>query len=304
MDVLRTPDDRFEDLPDFPFAPHYASVGGSVGTSLRMAYVDEGDRAADPVLLLHGEPTWSFLYRKMIPPLVAAGKRVVAPDHIGFGRSDKPAAVADYTYARHVTWCRDLIEHLDLHDTILFCQDWGGPIGFSQVAAAPHRFAAVVAANTILPTAQAPPAGEVEGWPGEVIEAWMETARSAAELPVGQIVQGVTAGDLPPEVVAAYDAPFPDETFKAGARAFPQIIPVHPGDPSAVHNRRVWKFLETFDKPFATAFADSDPITAPWAEVFRTRIPGARDARHTTVQGGHFVQEDAAGDLVSAILAI
>jgi haloalkane dehalogenase len=269
-----------------------------------MHYVDEGRRDAPVVLLLHGEPSWSYLYRAMIPILVGAGKRVVAPDHIGFGRSDKPGDVADYSYARHVDWCLAFLRALDLRDVTLFCQDWGGPIGFSMIAAEGDRFSAVVAANTILPTAQPPPLGEVEGWPGPVIEAWMETARSAPELPVGAIVQGVTASDLPPEVVAAYDAPFPDESYKAGARAFPQIIPVHPDDRGALHNRRVWEALGRFDKPFLTAFSDDDPVTAAWAEVFQKRIPGARGLDHRTVRGGHFLQEDSGPALARAILGL
>ncbi len=267
-----------------------------------MHYLDEGADDAPVALLMHGEPSWSFLYRAMIPPLVAGGMRVVAPDHIGFGRSDKPAAVHDYTYARHVDWCAELLERLDLRRVTLFCQDWGGPIGLSLVERAAGRFAAVVAANTILPTAQAPPRGEVEGWPGEVIEMWMETARSAAELAIGDIVQAVTVDELPADVVAAYDAPFPDESYKAGARAFPQIIPVDPDDPGARHNRAVWQFLESFERPFVTAFSDADPTTAAWAEVFQRRIPGARGQRHRTVRGGHFLQEDCPGDLAEIVL--
>ncbi len=303
MKVLRTPDSRFADLPDYPFEPRYTEVPAA-GQHLRMHYLDEGARDGRPVLLLHGEPSWSYLYRKMIPPLVEAGRRVVAPDHIGFGRSDKPAAVADYSYANHVTWCGSLLAALGLRDVTLFCQDWGGPIGLSLVAAEPERFAAVVAANTILPTAQAPPHGEVDGWPGEVIEAWMETARSAPELPVGDIVQGVTVTQLDDEVVAAYDAPFPDESYKAGARAFPQIIPTDPNDPGAQHNRGVWEVLHRFDKPFLTAFSDADPVTAAWAPVFQQRIPGARGLDHRTVKGGHFLQEDSGPELARIILEL
>lgn len=304
MRVLRTPDSRFADLPDYPFEPRYAAVAAASGQELRMHYLDEGPRDGQAVLLLHGEPSWSYLYRKMIPPLVEAGRRVIAPDHIGFGRSDKPFEVSDYSYSSHVAWCSSLLAALDLRDITLFCQDWGGPIGLSLVAAAPERFAAVVAANTILPTAQQPPEGEVEGWPGEVIEAWMETARSAPELPVGDIVQGVTVSELADEVVAAYDAPFPDESYKAGARAFPQIIPVDPNDPGARHNRAVWKALRGFEKPFLTAFSDADPVTAAWAPVFQQRIPGARGLAHATVKGGHFLQEDSGPELAEIILDV
>ncbi len=220
MDVLRTPDSRFADLRDFPFEPHYHSVSQPPGTELRMHYVDEGPRAGAPVLLLHGEPSWSYLYRKMIPPLVDAGRRVIAPDHIGFGRSDKPTALADYSYANHVAWCLEVLRGLDLGGVTLFCQDWGGPIGLSLVAAESDRFSAVVAANTILPTAQAPPLGEVEGWPGEIIEMWMETARSAPELPVGDIVQGVTLDELPRKWSPRTTPPFPTSPTRPGLALF------------------------------------------------------------------------------------
>ncbi len=304
MKVLRTPDSRFADLPGYPFAPHYLEVASGVGPALRMHYVDEGAGHGPPVLLLHGEPSWSYLYRTMIPPLVRAGRRVIVPDHIGFGRSDKPAAVSDYSYANHVAWCLALLRALDLRDVTLFCQDWGGPIGLSLVAADEDRFAAVVAANTILPTAQPAPDGEVDGWPGPVIEAWMEMARSGSELPIGDIVQSVTADELPAEVVAAYDAPFPDDSYKAGARAFPQIIPIDPNDDGALHNRRVWQSLETFERPFVTAFSDGDPVTAAWADVFRRRVPGARGLNHPTVRGGHFLQEDSGPELAEIILSL
>ncbi len=302
MKVLRTPDDRFADLPDFPFQPRYAEVTAAGAPRLRMHYLDEGPREAAPVLLMHGEPSWSYLYREMIPPLVSAGRRVIAPDLVGFGRSDKPTEVADYTYARHVEWCSSLLSSLDLRGITLFCQDWGGPIGFSLLAAQPDRFAAVVAANTILPTAQPPPEGEVNDWPGATIAAWIDMARTSAELPIGAILQSVTLTKLSAAVVAAYDAPFPEESFKAGARAFPQIIPVHPDDAGARHNRNVWRVLQHFDKPFVTAFSDSDPTTAAWAEVFQRAVPGARGRRHATVRGGHFLQEDSAAELADIIL--
>jgi haloalkane dehalogenase len=304
MRILRTPEACFEGLPDFPFAPHYVSVSHDRGPRLRMHYVDEGPRDGRVVLLLHGEPSWSYLYRKMIPLLAAAGRRVVAPDHIGFGRSDKPAAVADYTYQRHIAWGHCLVRTLDLRDITLFCQDWGGPIGLSLVAADPARFAAVVAANTVLPTAQPPPTGEVDDWPGAAISAWIETARSAPTLPIGRIVQSVTLDPLPDDVVAAYDAPFPDESYKAGARAFPQIIPIDADSDDARHNRTVWAALEEFDKPFLTAFSDGDPTTAAWGPVFQRRVPGARGLAHASVRGGHFLQEDAGPELTARILAV
>ncbi len=304
MKILRTAESRFTDLPDFPFAANYASVSPAGGPQLRMHYIDEGPRDGRPVLLLHGEPSWSYLYRTMIPPLVRAGRRVVAPDHIGFGRSDKPADVADYTYPRHVAWCASLLHNLDLGDVTLFCQDWGGPIGLSLVAAEARRFAAVVAANTILPTARPLPHGEVADWPGAVIAAWMEMAVAAAELPIGQIIRSVTVSPLSDAVVAAYDAPFPDESYKAGARAFPRIIPIDADSEDARHNRAVWAALGEFEKPFLTLFSDSDSTTAAWAQVFRDRIPGARGLDHATVRGGHFLQEDSGPELAARILAL
>jgi haloalkane dehalogenase len=304
MPVLRTPDDRFVGLPDYDFSPHYCQVAGP-GESLRMHYVDEGPADASPVLLLHGEPTWSYLYRKMIPVFAAAGYRAIAPDHIGFGRSDKLADIGDYTYERHIGWIRELVETLDLRGITLVCQDWGGPIGLSVLAADEHRFARVVAANTILPTARPLPAGEVAGWPGETIEAWMEMARSAPELPVGDIIQSVTTTNLSKEVVAAYDAPFPDESYKAGARAFPAIIPTTAGDPGALRNRGVWEVLRRFEKPFLTAFSDSDPTTAPWSRVFLERVPGAAKRSHPTIaNAGHFLQEDRGEELARVVLEL
>ncbi len=304
MEILRTPEERFASLPDYPFEPKYQDVAYPGGKRLRMHYVDAGPRGGDCVLLLHGEPSWSYLYRKMIAQVAESGCRVIAPDHIGFGRSDKPVDQAEYTYAHHVAWCTSLLDSLDLAGVVAFLQDWGGPIGFSLVAAQPQRFSAVVAANTILPTARQRPEGEVEGWPGPVIEAWMEMSRSAPELAVGDIIQGVTVEDLPVEVIAAYDAPFPNESYKAGVRAFPQIIPVDPEDPGALHNRKVWQALERFDRPFRTIFSDNDPTTAAWAEVFQRRVPGATGQPHTTVRGGHFLQEDSPRELAEAILSV
>lgn len=303
MAILRTPDERFRGLPGYPFAPNYLTVPGPNGEDLRLHYVDEGPRAAAPVLMLHGEPSWSYLYRKMIPIIAAAGYRAVAPDHIGFGRSDKLTEASDYTYRRHVEWILTFVRRLDLRSVTLVGQDWGGPIGLSVLAAEEDRFARVVAANTILPTAQPPPNEEVPDWPGEIISNWIEFSKTAQTLPVGQIAQSVTVTDLPPDVVAAYDAPFPDESFKAGVRQFPAIIPVIPSDPGALHNREVWKVLERFAKPFLTAFSDQDPTTGAWANAFRRRVPGARAHTHKTIRGaGHFLQEDKGEELADVII--
>lgn len=290
MDVLRTPDERFAHVSDFPFAPRYATVDG-----LRIHYVDEGPRNAAPVLLLHGEPSWSFLYRTMIPILVAAGHRVVAPDLVGFGRSDKPARREDYTYARHVAWMRGLLEALDLQAITLVCQDWGGLVGLRLVGEHEARFARVVAANTFLPTGDRRPA--------DAFFAWREFSQNVPELPVGKIVSTGCVTTLAPEVVAAYDAPFPDESYKAGARQFPALVPVTPDDPAAPANRAAWDVLRRFTKPFLTAFGDSDPITAGADRVLQKEIPGAAGQPHTILKGaGHFLQEDRGEELARVVV--
>ena len=285
VEALRTPDDRFADLPGWTFEPHYVEVDG-----LRVHYVDEGPPTAAPVLLLHGEPSWGYLYRKMIPLLVGSGHRVVAPDLIGFGRSDKPVRRDAYTYQRHVDWMAAVLMKLDLRDVTLVAQDWGGLIGLRLVAEHPARFARVVAANTFLPTGDRPL--------GPAFDAWRHYSQETPEFHVGNIVQGGCATQLPPEIVAAYDAPFPDDRYKAGARAFPMLVPGSPDDPAAAPNRRAWGYLRRFEKPFLTAFSDSDPITRGADHVLREMIPGARGQPHTTiVGGGHFLQEDRGEEL-------
>jgi haloalkane dehalogenase len=290
METLRTPDDRFAALPGYSFAPHYLDAGG-----VRVHYLDEGSRAAAPLLLLHGEPSWSYLYRKMIPILVSAGHRVVAPDLVGFGRSDKPAARADYTYQRHVDWMRTVLTGLDLRGVTLVCQDWGGLIGLRLVAEHPERFARVVAANTFLPT------GDRD--PGPAFLAWRNFSQEVPEFPVGRIVRGGCVTELPPDVVAAYDAPFPEERYKAGARQFPLLVPASPDDPAAEPNRAAWRVLEGWEKPFLTAFSDSDPITAGADRALQERIPGARGRPHRTIiGGGHFLQEDRGEELARVVV--
>jgi haloalkane dehalogenase len=295
MDLLRTPDERFKDLPGFPFEPHYVDVPDGEGGSLRMHHVDEGLAGADPVLMLHGEPSWSYLYRKMVPVVVAAGLRAVCPDLPGFGRSDKPAKRTDYTYQRHVDWMRSTVEALDLRDITLVCQDWGGLIGLRLVAEHPDRFARVVAANTFLPT------GDRD--PGAAFKAWQKYSQETPEFHVGGIVKGGCVGNLAPEVIAAYDAPFPDESYKEGARQFPVLVPTSPDDPAAGPNRRAWETLSTFDRPFLCAFSDSDPITRGADRVFRERIPGCAGQPHTTITGaGHFLQEDRGETLAMVVI--
>lgn len=292
MKILRTPDDRFTNLPGYPFQPHYAEVAAGDGSGkLRMHYVDEGPRDAAPVLLLHGEPSWSFLYRKMIPPLVAAGHRCVAPDLVGFGKSDKPAERSEYTYARHVEWLRELLfDHLDLRRITLFCQDWGGLLGLRLLAEHEPRFDRVVAANTFLPTGD---------WPlGPGFDAWRDFSQRVPVFDTGRILQGATVTELPPEVVAAYDAPYPDESYKSGARQFPTLVPASPDNPATAANRAAWEVLSKWPKPFLTAFSDSDPVTVGGDKRFQDMIAGCAGQPHTTIKGGgHFLQEDCGEEL-------
>ena len=290
METLRTPDERFANLPGYPFAPHYTETGG-----LRIHYVDEGPRGAVPVLMLHGEPSWSYLFRKMIPIVVAAGHRVVAPDLVGFGRSDKPVRREDYTYQRHVDWMRHVLVALDLRDVTLVCQDWGGLLGLRLVAEHPERFARVVTANTFLPTGDVPA--------GAAFLAWKEYSQTTPSFRAGGIVRGGCVTKLPPEVEAAYDAPFPDDRYKAGARQFPVLVPVTPDDPAAPANRKAWEALATLTKPFLTAFSDQDPVTQGGDRVFQERIPGAKRQPHTTIAGaGHFLQEDKGEELARVVV--
>jgi haloalkane dehalogenase len=297
MENLRTPDERFQDLPDFPWESHYAEVSAD-GATVRMAYLDEGPEDGQAVLLLHGEPSWSYLYRKMIPPLLEDGLRVVAPDLIGFGRSDKPASKDDYTYARHVQWLTDLVvRELDLRDVVLFCQDWGGLLGLRLVAEHPERFASVVASNTMLPT------GDHD--PGEAFRAWREFSLTAEGFDIGRIVNAGTVSELSPEEIAAYDAPYPDDSFKAGARKFPSLVPIAPDDPEAPANRAAWEVLKRWEKPFVCAFGDSDPITRGGDGVLQQLIPGAAGQPHATLQGvGHFSQEDGGAELARVVINI
>ena len=290
MDVLRTPDERFTDLPGFRFAPQYAEIDG-----LRVHYVDEGPPAAAPVLLMHGEPSWSYLYRKMIPIISSVGHRCVAPDLVGFGRSDKPVARAEYTYQRHVDWMRRLIEALDLRQITLVCQDWGGLIGLRLAAEHPGRFARVVAANTFLPT------GDVE--PGKAFFMWREYSQTTPTFHVGGIIKGGCATELAADVIAAYDAPFPDDRYLAGARQFPMLVPATPNDPATPANRAAWEALRRWEKPFLTAFSDADPITRGGDRIFQSGIPGAAGQPHTTITGaGHFLQEDKGEELARVVV--
>ena len=295
MGILRTDDTRFQALPGFPFAPHYTEIDGGFDAPLRLHHLDEGPEGGPVVLLMHGEPSWSYLYRKMIPVLVDGGCRVLAPDLVGFGRSDKPDAVSDYTYARHVDWMSRWLAAQDVRDVTLFCQDWGGLIGLRLVAAFPDRFARVMASNTFLPTGS--------GTPSDAFMAWRKFSQDVPEFPAGGIIQGGTARGISAEVRAAYDAPYPEERYKAGARAFPLLVPISETDPEAAPNRAAWEVLSRFDKPFLTAFGDSDPVTAGSDKILQARIPGCTGQPHTTIaRAGHFSQEDAGEELARLLL--
>ena len=295
MQVLRTPDDRFVNLPDWSFAPRYTDVRQG-DTVLRVAHVDEGPRdAKNVVLCMHGEPSWSYLYRKMLPVFTAAGHRVIAPDLVGFGRSDKPGATSDYTYERHVDLMSQWLTSNDLRHLTLVCQDWGGLIGLRLLTAFPERFDRLVVANTFLPVGDRPPS--------EAFMAWRKFSQETPKFNVGRIVEGGCARKpLAPEVIAAYDAPFPDDSYKAGARIFPTLVPISLDDPSSKANVAAWSVLEQFSKPVLTAFGDSDLVTKGGDRGFQQRVPGTAGQPHTTiVNAGHFLQEDAGDELARVV---
>jgi haloalkane dehalogenase len=279
MKILRTPEERFSNLPDFPFTPHYYQLT----PQLRLHYIDEGPRAAPPVLMLHGEPTWSYLYRHMIGPVVAAGLRALAPDLIGFGRSDKPAARGDYSYAGQVAWIRHWVEALDLRDITLVCQDWGSLIGLRLAAENPERFSRIVLSNGGLPVGV--------GF-SRAFGLWRAFSRYSPVFPIGRIVQQGSRRTLSAAEVAAYDAPFPESRFKVAARVYPSLVPMEPGMPGVAENLKAWEVFEQWHKPFVCAFSDGDPITRGGDAQFRERVPGAAGQPHTTLRGGHFIQED------------
>ena len=282
MDATRTPESRFDGLADFPYPPRTVDLSGG----LRMAYVEDGPQDAPTVVLVHGEPTWGYLYRHVVSVLVEAGLRVVVPDLVGFGRSDKPTRRTDYTYAAHVEWLREgLFDALALDAIHYVGQDWGGLLGLRLLAEHPGRFASVVMANTGLPTGDVP-----------MPEAWQRfraMVEHADHLDVGRMVDAGCLRDLEAHERAAYEAPFPDESFLAGVRSFPGLVPNTPDDPAAPANRAAWERLSTLDVPFLCAFSDGDPITRGGDRWMRSRIPGASGRPHLTIEGaGHFLQED------------
>lgn len=295
MNVLRTPDERFNNLAGYPFDPRYVEVPDSDGGTLRMHYVDAGPGDADPVLLMHGEPSWSYLYRKMIPIITAAGFRAIAPDLVGFGRSDKPADRKDYTYQRHVDWVQAWFDQMNLQRITLVCQDWGGLIGLRLLAGNPDKFARAVAANTGLPTGDHPIS--------EAFLTWRKYSVEVADFDIGAIMTMGCRTTPSPEAIAAYSAPFPDDSYKEGARIFPSLVPIEPDDPASFANRKAWEVLSQFDRPFLTAFSDGDPVTKGGESIFQKQVPGAQGQPHTTIKGGgHFLQEDCGEDFANVVV--
>ncbi len=332
MQRLRTPDDRFANLDGYPFTARYTDVPDpDGGDDLRMHYLDEGPDDGELILCLHGQPTWSYLYRFMIPLFVAEGYRVVAPDFIGFGKSDKPVRRSDYTYARHVAWLKALLENLDLQAITLLCQDWGGLIGLRVAAEMPDRFARIITANTGLPDAagiegekvaeisdrmrayfeslpvhlNAPDMGAamITDKSGMGFLHWVKFCAETPQLRVSDVVSFSSGGSLGDAQAAAYDAPFPEDDYMAGARQFPSLVPIMPDNPAIAANREAWKVLESWQKPFFTAFSDSDPVTAGAHVRFQETVPGAKNQQHVTIEGaGHFLQEQAPDALAAAAL--
>ncbi len=289
-DALRTPDERFAELPGWDYAPQYEVVDG-----YRLHYVDEGPRDGEVVLLLHGEPTWSYLYRKMIPVLTEAGLRAIAPDLLGFGRSDKPKSMDTHTYAFHVKAISALVEALDLENVTFFGQDWGGLIGLRVVAESPERFARVVISNTGLPTGDVPLTDAFMNW-----KARNQQMIERGDIPTGRMLAGSTRD---PSVEVAYDAPFPDPSYKAGPLVMPQRVPVTPDDPARPANAAAWEVLRSWEKPFLTAFGDSDPVTAGWEKPFQDEVPGAQGQQHVVLEGArHFIQESHGPELAEIIV--
>ncbi len=296
MQTLRTPDDRFDDVPDFDYAPGYSEISDSEGGTLRVAWISDGPQDADPVLMLHGEPSWSYLYRKMIPILVDAGHRVICPDLVGFGRSDKPTRIEDHTYARHVEWMRALVfDALDLRNVTLVGQDWGGLIGLRLAAEHSERFARLVVANTGLPNGEQPMA--------EIWWRFREAITTAPEINVGWFVQGGCRQQMSDKVRAGYDAPFPSDEYCVGPRAMPGLVPTSPDDPAAAANKAAWAKLSVSPTPMLVAFSDSDPITGPMGAIFQQQMRGAQGIDHPVIRGaGHFLQEDAGEELAGHIV--
>jgi haloalkane dehalogenase len=291
MEYLRTPEEQFQNLEGYPFASNYITIADN---GMRMHYLEEGNKKGKTILLLHGEPSWSYLYRKMIPFLAANGYRVIAPDLIGFGKSDKPISQGDYTYQSHIDWLELFLKTLDLKNIILFCQDWGGLLGLRLVSLHEERFDSVIAGNTFLPTG--------EGIPSQAFLDWRNFSQNVKRLPIGKIIQNGCVTKLSSEVLKGYNAPYPSEEYKAGARKFPVLVPVTPDNPEGIKNKKAWEVLKNWKKPFLTTFSDSDPVTAKGDIFLRRAIPGAKGQPHVTIkEAGHFLQEDKGEELAKII---
>ena len=294
MQVLKTPESAFNKITDFPYSPCFTEITDTVSSEMTMAHYQCGPEDGHTVLLMHGEPTWAYLYRKMMPVLAEAGFNVIAPDLIGFGRSDKPVRKEDYSYARHLIWIKDWFTQVVKGPTTLFCQDWGGLLGLRLVADMPDYFSGVMVSNTGLPT------GDYS--PSEAFIKWRRFSQDVPIFPTSTIIQNGTTTELDEATLNAYDAPFPDEQYKAGARMFPLLVPTSPDSAEAQANKQAWDKLKQFKKPFITAFGDSDPITKGGDKLFQKLIPGCKDMTHRLVEnGGHFIQEDQ-GELLANLL--
>ena len=293
--ILRTPDECFQNLADFPYEPHYVEVHVDNG-GYRIHYLDEGPRDADPILLLHGEPSWCYLYRKMIPALTLAGYRSIAPDLVGFGRSDKLARREDYSYQFHVDVMNGFVRALDLHGVTLFGQDWGGLIGLRVLTDHPERFVRVVVANTGLPTG--------DHKPSDGFFRWLEYSQTVENFHVGGIIKGGCVVPMPAEAIAAYNAPFPDDTYKEGARMFPKLVPITPDNPASEANRKAWEILRTWSGKVLTLFSDQDAVTKGGEKPFQKLLIGAQGQPHETIEGaGHFLQEDKGPEIAEKMIA-
>ncbi|NDV90682.1 alpha/beta fold hydrolase [Alteromonas sp. 345S023] len=295
MQVIKTPESAFSSLHDFPYTPHYVQVTDTISSELSMAYYQTGSPHGHTVVLLHGEPTWAYLYRKMMPVLAEAGFNVLVPDLIGFGRSDKPLRQQDYTYARHLIWLKEWFNQTVTQPATMYCQDWGGLLGLRLVADMPDMFSGVVAANTGLPTG--------DHAPTDAFIKWRRFSQQAPDFCAASVVKNATCTALSKATLDGYNAPFPSEQYKAGARRFPLLVPVTSDDPQSQANRDAWTALQQFDKPFMTAFSDSDPITAGGDKIMHKLIPGCQKAHHTTVKNaGHFLQEDKGVEIAKSLI--
>ncbi len=285
---LRTPETRFKRLPNYQFKPNYIDI-----TGLRMHYVDEGPANADPVLMLHGEPTWSYLYRYMIPICAAAGHRVIAPDLIGFGKSDKPVKTSDYSYQSHLDWLLSFLDQLELRNITLVCQDWGSLLGLRLAAENSDRFKAIVVGNGMLPTGEEKVA--------KAFKLWRAFALNSPWFPIARIVEFGSFKSFSKGERRAYNAPFPSSKYKAGTRAFPALVPTSPDNPATTANKAAWQELKQWTKPFLTTFSNGDPIFKGGDKYLQNNIPGCRNMPHITLKGGHFLQEDSGTEFAQAI---